>query len=217
MVDLVVMDDKLSLGASGGPQYSTNVVVKAGGFEVRNKNWTRPRYRYSWDYTPRPISEMQDIVTFFHGRLGRHRSFLLTDHGDYKSAAAGSDTTALDQTIGTGNGITTTFQLVKLYSDSLNPYSRVITNPKGGTVKVAVNGAIQTLGQDFSASVSTGIVTFIGSPPPTGTITAGFEFYVPVRFDVDQIEVSVMRRDDPDADEGGLAVIRGLTAIEVRV
>ena len=65
---------------------------------------------------------------------------------------------------------------------------REIRKPVGGTVLVAVDGAEAT---GWSCDHATGTVTF-DAPPADGTVvTAGFEFDVPVRFDVDRIAVSV--------------------------
>ncbi|MGB5837881.1 MAG: DUF2460 domain-containing protein, partial [Albidovulum sp.] len=43
----------------------------------------------------------------------------------------------------------------------------------------------------YSVDVSTGIITFASPPAVDEQITAGYEFDVPVRFDIDRIQVSV--------------------------
>ena len=44
---------------------------------------------------------------------------------------------------------------------------------------------------DFTVDVLTGLVTFVSAPGNGTLITAGFEFDVPVRFDIDQVEISL--------------------------
>ena len=60
--------------------------------------------------------------------------------------AADGTPTALDQTIGVGDGTTTVFQLSKTYGASFDPYLRPITKPVAGSVKVAVDGIELTSG-----------------------------------------------------------------------
>ena len=52
-------------------------------------------------------------------------------------------------------------------------------------------GVLQIDGIDFSVDTSEGYVEFVEPPEPDATITVGYEFDVPVRFDTDAIQVSV--------------------------
>src|SRR5882757_907853 len=101
--------------------------------------------------------------------------------------------TPLDQAIGTGNGATTTFQLVKTYGSIYAPYARPIGKPVANSVRVAVAGTEVTAGTAFTCDATTGVVTFLtGHVPATGAaVTAGFLFDVPVRFDTDYLEVDL--------------------------
>lgn len=58
---------------------------------------------------------------------------------------------------------------------------------------VAVDGVLQAQPGQVSCDATTGIVTFApGHIPAPGTlVTAGFTFDVPVRFDIDMIEVDL--------------------------
>ncbi|MEQ1651085.1 MAG: TIGR02217 family protein, partial [Hyphomicrobium sp.] len=105
----------------------------------------------------------------------------------------GAAPTALDQVIGTGTGALATFQLKKTYGGSFAPWVREIKKPVSGSVKVAVAGAVKTLGTQFTVDPASGIVTFLaGNIPANGaSVTAGFEFDVPARFDTDKLEVNV--------------------------
>jgi uncharacterized protein (TIGR02217 family) len=91
--------------------------------------------------------------------------------------------------------VRTIFTLQKTYGADFAPYVRPIAKPFGGTVRVAVNGAEQTLGAAFSCDATTGTVTLAAPPPPGAAVTAGFEFDVPVRFDTDDLEVDLSAFD----------------------
>lgn len=83
------------------------------------------------------------------------------------------------------------FQLVKTYASGGHSQVRRIAKPVAGTVRIGLQGDEMSEGVHFTVDTATGIVTF-ATPPAVGeTVTAGFEFDVPVRFGSDAIEVSV--------------------------
>jgi uncharacterized protein (TIGR02217 family) len=98
-----------------------------------------------------------------------------------------------DQPIGSGDGATTTFQLVKTYGGSYAPYQRPIAKPVVGSVRVAVDGVETGEGSAFTCDPVTGVIAFLpGHAPGAGAaVTAGFLFDVPVRFDTDYLEVDL--------------------------
>lgn len=83
----------------------------------------------------------------------------------------------------------TLFQLTKRYASGAQSWTRAITKPVAGTVTIALNGTPQASG--WSVSTATGLVTFATAPAAGVTITAGFEFDVPVRFDTDVLDVTL--------------------------
>jgi uncharacterized protein (TIGR02217 family) len=94
---------------------------------------------------------------------------------------------ASDQLIGTGDGVTASFPLVKLYGDGTATQQRRITRPRTGTVLISLGGAGVTTGWTLGAG---GNIIF-ATPPATGiAVRAGFVFDVPVRFAEDRLEVS---------------------------
>ncbi|NTU77717.1 MAG: DUF2460 domain-containing protein, partial [Alphaproteobacteria bacterium] len=126
---------------------------------------------------------------FFHARAGRARGFRLKDWSDFSSAP---DHVAppgwSDQIIGTGDGLTATFQLVKNYGSGGVTHQRVIRKPREETILVGVDHMQLLTG--WSVETTTGLLIF-AIPPTTGqVITAGFYFDVPVRFDDDQLNLS---------------------------
>jgi uncharacterized protein (TIGR02217 family) len=183
----------ISRRASGGPERRTDVVALASGHEERNSRWAHSRRRYNAGYGIRTLDEIHEVVGFFEERRGRLHGFRWKDHADYKSGPPQSAVDPADQEIGTSDGTTASFQLIKSYGDGGSAYVRPITKPVAGTVRVAVDGAEKADGVDFTVDLQTGIVTFQTSaiPGAAQTVTAGFEFDVPVRFDSDLLTINL--------------------------
>jgi len=178
---------EVGYGAGGGPEFSTTVIGTASGFEQRNINWAEARGRYDAGLGVRSEADLATVTAFFRARRGRAFAFRFRDPFDFSSAPMGGAVTALDQRLGTGDGVRTTFPLVKHYGES-EPQVRRITRPVAGTVRVAVNGAEMTGGWLLGAL---GEVQFEAAPAAGAAVTAGFEFDVPVRFGEDQLSVSL--------------------------
>lgn len=183
----------IARGARGGPERLTQIVALASGREVRNSRWAHSRRRYDAGVGVRSLDALAAIITFFEERRGRLYGFRWRDQLDWKSCPPSLEPSATDQVIGIGDGATTMFQLCKDYGMGVTAYRRPIVKPWPGSVLVAVNGALQAQPQDVSCNIATGLVTFAPgkAPPPGSSITAGFAFDVPVRFDIDMIEVDL--------------------------
>lgn len=181
----------LSFGSVGGPERRTDVVQLANGFEERNTPWAHSRRRYDAGLGMRSLEDVEELIAFFEARQGQLYGFRWKDWADYKSATANADVTYLDQTIATGDGVTTVFPLMKTYASGSQSYARPIKKPVAGTVKLGLGGTEVQEAIDYTFDTATGLVTF-GFPPDAGVpVTAGFEFDVPVRFDTDHIQTSV--------------------------
>jgi len=188
MVDTSFMDDVrfptlISWGSVGGPDWLVEVVALASGFEERNSPWSAPLRRYDAKYGVRDFDELYEVQTLYLAAMGRLRGFRLKDWTDYRSASPTATPTDLDQVIGTGDGATAAFQLVKTYAVAAHSFARKIAKPVAGTVVVAVDAVAKTEGVDFTVDTATGVVTFTSPPPASAQITAGYEFDVPARFD----------------------------------
>ena len=188
----------ISFGSAGGPEYSTDIVITQGGHEQRNINWSAARARYNVAYGVRTQEQLSALITFFRARKGRADGFRFKDWTDYKATA---------QSIGTGNGTATSFQLIKTYTSGGITETRTITKPVSGTVKIYLDGVLQTTG--VSTSTVTGVATFTTAPANGKAITADFEFDVPVRFDTDRLSAVL--------ENYGVATLSDIPVIEVRV
>ena len=184
----------ISLASSGGPERRTDIVVLGSGHEERNARWSASRRRYDAGYGIKTLDELYAVIAFFEERRGPLYGFRWRDPADCKSSPPLATPTSLDQVLGTGDGTTAEFALTKQYGGAFLPYARDITKPVAGTVRVAVDGNEQAEGADFTVDTTAGLITFLpGRIPMTQTtVTAGFEFDVPVRFDTDRLEVNVM-------------------------
>lgn len=183
----------ISRRSSGGPQRRTDVVVLGSGFEERNSRWADSRRTFNAGYGVKSLNDLNAVVAFFEERRGRLYGFRWRDRLDWLSCPPEDAATALDQVIRIGDGSTDVFQLTKTYGLAHAPWSRDIKKPVQGTVLIALAGVEQTVGTDFSVDTTNGRITFLpGSIPAPGvSITAGFTFDVPVRFDADAIEVNL--------------------------
>ena len=181
--------DNISRGAQGGPERRTQIVELASGDEERNASWANSRRRYDVAYGIRRADDLAAVVAFFEARNGRLYGFRYKDWADYKSSIPSAAISATNQSIGTGTGAATQFQLVKSYTSGAQTWTRAITKPVAGTVMVALNGTLQ--GSGWTVDTATGIVTFTTAPGLGITVAAGFEFAVPVRFDTDMLDVTL--------------------------
>lgn len=181
----------LSFGSIGGPERRTEVVTLANGFEERNSPWAHSRRRYDAGFGLRSMDDVEELIAFFEARQGQMHGFRWKDWADFRSCQASGDVTAFDQLIAQGDQVTTAYQLVKCYESGPDAYHRPVCKPVPGSVRVAVGGTELQEGVDWSIDTSNGLITFAAAPATGAEIRAGFELDVPVRFDVDRIQVSV--------------------------
>src|SRR5690606_14584421 len=174
----------LSMGSSGGPERRTEIVTLSNGFEERNSPWAHSRRRYDAGLGVRSLDDLAAVVAFFEARAGQLYGFRWKDWTDFASCPPSGVPSALDQEIGVGGGVAVQFQLVKGYASGAQTYLRPIAKPVAGTVVVAAGGA-PLAGGAFTVDHATGRVVLAAAPGAGVRVTAGFEFDVPVRFDVD--------------------------------
>jgi uncharacterized protein (TIGR02217 family) len=182
----------ISLGATGGPERRTEIVVVGSGAEERNSRWADSKRSYNAGYGIKSANDLHDVIAFFEERRGRLHGFRWKDWSDYKSCAPSATPSATDQALGLGDGASASFQLVKIYGSSFAPWTRTIAKPVAASVVVAVGGvAADPL--DYAVNTTSGVVTFTEAHIPGSgqAVTAGFEFDVPVRFDTDQLEINL--------------------------
>jgi uncharacterized protein (TIGR02217 family) len=203
----------LDVGQFGSSiRYQTDITVGRNGQEVRNAVWQDPLFTYNAAFNIKTYDDIATLQAFFHLCKGREQSFLVKDYADYSISRT---------SIGTGDDSDTTFQIVKKYTEGvLGTYTRTITKPttvEGSTgVRVWVDNS-EVTGANFSVSGSTGIIT-LTSPPPMGKDVemSCALFYVPVRFDVDELPIELLNYWVSGATINGLVEIPEIRLVEVR-
>ncbi|EBA03681.1 hypothetical protein RB2150_04258 [Rhodobacterales bacterium HTCC2150] len=181
----------LSFGSIGGPERRTDIVTLANGFEERNTPWAHGRRRYDAGISLRSLDDVSAMIAFFEARQGQLYGFRWKDWGDFKSCLPSKDIGPADQIIGKGDGENKVFYLQKQYRSGAQEYHRPVTKPVQGSVRVSVEDVENYLSVEFELDVTTGRIEFNDAPYDGATISAGFEFDVPVRFDTDRIQTSV--------------------------
>lgn len=177
--------ENISYGATGGPGFSTEVFTSSSGAEQRNVLWSKAKCKYDVTHGIRDKADMDEIIAFFRIVHGKATGFRYKDWSDFE---------LIDGLIGTGDGTTKDFQIVKRYSfGSQDDYVRELKKIVQSTVTgVTVGVAAQTEGTDFTIDYNNGRIIF-NSPPGIGEdIRIGaLEFDVPVRFDTDDMAISL--------------------------
>lgn len=194
----------LGFGARGGPSRRTEIVELASGREERNSPHAHARRRYDAGPGVKTLDDLAVLIAFFEARRGQLHAFRFRDPLDHKSCNPSQAPSATDQAIGTGDGVQTVFGLVKRYGDGADAYVRPIAHPVAGSVLAAVDGVPAA----FSVNGS-GQLVFDAAPAPGASVTAGFKFDVPVRFNTAQLDIAV------DAFEAG--EVPSVPLVEIRL
>lgn len=151
---------------------SWEVTVKKSGSGKRKTITSQayPNWTLKCSYTALNQQEVEQAAGFFAKVKGQLLPFLWKDMEDYRQT---------NVRIGTGDGQTTEFQLLRNYADE---YVEPIYDVVPGTLTVFVDGVTTafTLGTD-------GLVTLNSSPAAGTAVTATFEYYWRVAFDADSI------------------------------
>lgn len=200
----------ISFGSSGGPEFRTTVIATDSGAEERFSRWETARRTYNAVYGVRTRNDMDELLEFWIARQGAAVGFRFKDFDDFTTASnhrdAHSDT---DETLGTGDGSKTAFQLLKTYTSGPTTRTRNITKPVAGTTVVSLDDVPQSAG--FTVDTATGVVTFSVAPSVAVVIKAGCEFDVPVRF-----EEGLEESFDIVRNEFNIATLPSIPLIEIR-
>lgn len=173
----------LTMEVTRTPTWNTTIKQAVAGNEFRYANQLYPIYEYRLEFEflrdlRAGVDELRSIEGFFNARNGRFDSFLWTDPDDNAVTA---------QSFGTGNGSTTSFQLVR----SFGAYSAPVWAPNG-TPSIYRAGSLVTSGVTVS---STGLVTFSSAPSNGQALTWTGSYYKRVRFTRDSLELEKFMRD----------------------
>jgi len=149
------------------PEFDNITKDTDSGRTFTRVKWSSPRWHYRREYEflrADANQELQTLVGFFLKHYGNGLTWLFDDP---------DDNTATGQQFGTGDGVTTQFQLVR----SLGGFSEAIYELNGAPT-VKVNGVVTAVTSD----VHTGLVTFSSAPAAGATLTWSGQYYWRCRF-----------------------------------
>ena len=166
------------------PTFSTEIQSSLAGREVRVQNFQNPIWEFTLAYEyllndPRSRDEneqtpLETLVGFFLARGGQFDDFLLNETDLTQRL---EDSVFTGQPIGTGDGSTKNFQLVRNFGGFLE----ACQNPANQVATIYDNGTVKTPTTDYT--ISNGLVQFTNAPAAGHSITADFTFLHRVRFD----------------------------------
>jgi|CXWL01.1.fsa_nt_gi uncharacterized protein (TIGR02217 family) len=179
--------DDISYNSVANTEYKTDIIDMSGGAESRLSRWADARRSYNAAFGVRTRPQLDALIAFFHSCKGKAHGFRYNDPIDNSSADFGAYVSAVDQIIIPVGTSTTLYQLRKRYNSGATVY-RDIKKPVSGSVVIAIAGVPQASG--WTVDTTTGVITF--AVAPSGTVTAGFLFDVPCRFDTDQLSADLV-------------------------
>lgn len=164
------------------PKFRNIVQESVSGFEDRIGLMLYPRFVYTLNYDmlrgDATNLEFQTLFAFFCARRARFDSFLFTDPDDYTVTAQG---------IGTGDGSTTEFQLVRAMTGTGGVSFVMPIIAPNVVSEVRVDGA-PVNPADYAVDADTGLITFDVAPGNGLAIVADFTYYWRCRFDADEMD-----------------------------
>lgn len=189
----------ISQGSNFVVTTAVDIIRNPAGYDVRRQNRDETLRKADLAYNIRRIEDVDEqerglyeILKHFEVCEGPLHTFPMLDRLDFKSCAPFETPAKDDVVLGDGDGGTNEFQLRKGYTIGLNTKYRTILLPVEDTVLIAVDGILKVEDTDYTVNYETGIITFLpGHIPSTGAeVTAGFMFYVKVRFDTNDLTAS---------------------------
>ncbi|MGN6817795.1 MAG: DUF2460 domain-containing protein [Sphingomonas sp.] len=175
--------------------WSTQVATAASGRERRRKQWSYPRWRFKITHDvlrdTASFAELQRLWAFFNDKAGQYDTFSYFDP---------ADSLIVDQPFGTGDGVTTAFQLMRTVSAGSMTFTEPVRSVAGlPAIKV---GGVATNGFTLDA---TGQVTFAAAPAAGAALSWSGQFMFRVRFEQDELEAEQMMQTL--WSQGGLTLV----------
>lgn len=199
-VDVYMPDEIPGYPCNAEPRFSTTIVNVDSGAEQANRNWLHPLWRFTLPQAIRYWETVETLKDHWLVMGGPAQTWPFRDPTDFASIPLTMvpmlTTPAIamtDQVIGSGDGATINFQLVKNYSrPGATDYQRPIYLPIVDSVLISVNGVDVSGSNPWTISRPGGVITFTSPPSPGAVIRAGFLFDVEVRFESDDSYASIV-------------------------
>lgn len=197
-----------TFGWSGGPEFNTRIQVLMNGRERRNADWANGRNKYTLPFLNLGTEQYRSLRQVFEVSRGMLHGFLYFDPLDNE---------AVNELIGTGDGIRTEYQLSKFSQLDGVFYQRQIRalftpNADGSATQavptVTVNGAPSAVTVDYER----GLIFFAVAPANGAVIRWSGSFSVWVRFNQDWMPFSIDNRRSNDYAMNGQVELLELPA-----
>ena len=179
-----------TFGFAVEPRYLVRVTEREGGYERRDRRWSRPLVYFNT--VPSGDQAEDDIATileFWHAMGGAAEAFRFKDWSDFKSCSPSGTPAALDQPIAYEAGSPGGYRLTKEYTVGSRTQVREIYKPAGASIAIANDSGVEQDPSTWTIDEGSGLVVpaggFAGVPA-----TWGGEFYVRARFVSFELEVS---------------------------
>jgi uncharacterized protein (TIGR02217 family) len=166
------------------PTFNTDIQESLAGREVRIQNFQNPIWEFTLTYEyllndarfrdESGQTPLEALVGFFLARGGQFDDFLLNE-SDLTQRL--EDSVYSGQPIGTGDGNTKSFQLVR----NIGGFLEAVQNPAGQVAAVTVIGQPAKV-QNADFTITNGLVTFVTAPPLGAAVIADFTMLHRVRF-----------------------------------
>lgn len=196
----------ISIDSAGGPVFKTTINETASGFEFRNVDWSRQRCEYDISMGIKTGADARQVRNLFYASYGRAYGFLYYDWNDHSIGEPGAPA-VIDNSADVA-------QLVKRYQYGSYAYDRIITRPNIDLedIEVYLDGELLT-GGDYEIDPVTGAVTV----PETGVVSVYMpEFWVPVRFDQDNLSEILKFIDRTMDDDEPVVDVPSIKLVEIK-
>ncbi len=185
--DDIIFPNRLTYGSRkmvGGREVKKAITASGRVYTQSRRSVNRSRWDVS--YAVEKYEDLLAVEEIFDVVGHELQGFLFRDPLDFSSAP--DRLTAItkdDQAIGTSNVSTAeNFQIIKSVTVASLTYAKTIYKIKASpTPLIAVDGVLQTDPTDYTIDLTTGIVAGTTSMD-AGAVTAGYEYYVPVMFEL---------------------------------
>ena len=170
----ITLPDFLHSYIIGGPTFDTQIVQSIAGLESRYANFTSALHKYHIKNCKLSPDELSELYSFFLNCKGAAYGFRMKDYADYQG---------VNQLIEQDQDDKSLYYLYKIYSYQERLYRRRIVKPIKGSVAIFLNNNKIPASIDYSI----GTVKMPFELAPQQTVTANFEFDLPVRFCADSL------------------------------
>ncbi len=183
----------LAWSVSKQPRFATRIQRAISGRELRALDQPNPIWTWTLTYSllrdkwdarggagpGAGYDELRTLMGFFLAQQGSFAPFLFEDP---------SDSSLVGQFLGTGDGSTAAWQLVREMGAALpgGGFYEPVTAPNTVT-NIYFNGVVQSPA-GYTVDPDTGLVTFTAPPPAGQAVSADFTYYFRVRFSDDTAE-----------------------------